>query len=271
MNYTFCTSDDVNIYAKAWQPDNSCIGLIVLIHGFGEHLGRYEHVADFFTKKGLAFAAIDRRGHGQSDGQRGHFPSIDRELDDLTQHLEEAQKRFPDVPTFLYGHSQGGNFGLNLLLRRKPDVAGTIITSPWLTLVEEPPKWLISVSKFLNNILPKLPNDAKVGVLSRDPEVDKKYAADPLVHGKISVRGAIETMNGAEWLLGLKQKIDVPVLLMHGTGDTITSHESSQQFYNNTQKSVDVKWWDGFYHEMHNEPEKEEVLDYMYQWMKKYL
>jgi alpha-beta hydrolase superfamily lysophospholipase len=266
-NYAFCTSDNVNILGKSWEPKDFYKGLIILIHGFGEHMNRYEHVAKYFTDRGFAFVGMDRRGHGVSDGQRGHFPSLDRELEDLSQYVQEAKKRFPNVPTFLYGHSQGGNFTLNLILRKHPEVDGAIVTSPWIKLATEPPKALVAIGKFLNKIFPTVSTDAGVGTLSRDPEVDKKYKADPLVHGKITFRAANETMNAADWLYGYKEAIKMPLLLMHGTGDTITSHAASQQFYENTKKSIDVKWWNGFYHEIHNEPEKEEVLEYMYNWM----
>ena len=266
-NYSFCTSDNVNILGKSWQPADIYNGLVILVHGFGEHMNRYNHVAKYFTDRQFAFVGIDRRGHATSDGQRGHLSNIDREMDDLLQHMDEAKKRFPNVPTFLYGHSQGGNFALNLLLRKKPEVDGVIITAPWIKLATEPPKALLAIGRFLNNILPKVSTDAKVGELSRDPEVGKKYKADPLVHGKISFRGATETMNAGDWLYDYKGKISAPLLLMHGTADTVTSHESSQHFYENTGKVADVKWWKGFYHEIHNEPEQEEVFEYMYNWI----
>lgn len=268
-NYSFCTSDNIKIYGKSWESEKNYNKMIIFVHGFGEHLGRYEHVAAFFAEKGCAFVAIDRRGHGQSEGQRGHFPNLERELDDLAQHLTVAKARFPNVPTFIYGHSQGGNFALNWLLRRHPNVTGTIITSPWIALATAPPKIVVTIGKLLNNILPTLSTKAAVGTLSRDPEVDKKYAADPLVHGNITLRGANETMEAADWLANYHEKITTPVLLMHGTGDTVTSCSASQAFYENTQKSIDVKWWEGFYHEMHNEPEKVEVLEYIYNWMEK--
>ncbi len=263
---TLSTTDGLQLHSKSWKVKKPK-GVLLLVHGFGEHMDRYQHVAAFFNQKSFDFVAYDRRGHGISEGQRGHLPSLEQELVDLTLQLKKVQTQYPNLPIFLYGHSQGGNFALNYLLRKKPNVTGTIITSPWITLTTEPPKLLITIGKLLHKILPKVSNKAEVGELSRDPEVGKKYAADPLVHGNITLRAGNETIEAGKWLANYNKSIDTPLLLMHGTGDSVTNSKSSQAFYHNTNKSIDFKTWDGFYHELHNEPEQKEVLEYMYQWI----
>ena len=264
--FTIKTSDNLTLKGQSWIPQ-SPKAIALLVHGFGEHMNRYEHVGAFFNKKGIGLVVYDRRGHGTSEGQRGHFPNLETELGDITQQLDKVIQGHPSTPVFLYGHSQGGNFALNYLLRKKPNIKGGIITSPWLELAEEPPKLLIAIGKFLHKYFPTLSTKGKVNPLSRDEEVDKKYYADPLVHGNITFRAANETISGGEWLLDLREKIDFPILLMHGSGDKVTSFAHSEQFYKNTQESIDVKWWEGFYHELHNEPEQNEVLEYMTNWM----
>lgn len=264
--YTLSTTDGLQLHGKSWEVKQPK-GVLLLVHGFGEHIDRYQHVAAFFNQKSFDFVAYDRRGHGTSEGQRGHFPSLEQEFTDLTQQLKKVQNQYSNVPVFLYGHSQGGNFALNYLLSKKPTVTGTIITSPWITLTTEPPKLLIMIGNLLHKIFPTLSNKAAVASLSRDPEVDKIYAKDPLVHGNITLRAANHTIKSGEWIANYKKSIDAPLLLMHGTGDLVTDPNSSQAFYNNTNESIHLKMWDGFYHELHNEPEKEEILEYMYQWI----
>ena len=110
-------------------------GIICIVHGFGEHGGRYAHVADFFNKQGYAVLAIDNRGHGKTEGKRGHTPSFDSYLDDIDVFLTETKQRLKDVPMFLYGHSMGGNLTLNYVIRRKPTILrGLVVTGPWIRL-----------------------------------------------------------------------------------------------------------------------------------------
>jgi len=264
--FTISTSDGLGLQTETWTPKNPK-AVIVLVHGFSEYYGRYPHVVDFFTEKGFAFWAFDRRGHGHSDGEKGHMPSLDAEMDDIQMQIDKAKSEYPNLPVFLYGHSQGGNLGLNFILRRKPNIQGAVITSPWLRLVQEPPAVVKTVAGFLQKILPKFQLKQGITSLSRDPEVDKKYAVDPLVHLLISLKGAKETMDGGNWLMDYKQPIDLPLLLMHGTGDLVTDWKATEAFFENTGKSVDFELWEGWYHEMHNELEKGKFLRYMSDWL----
>jgi alpha-beta hydrolase superfamily lysophospholipase len=260
------TNDGLELKTETWSS-NTPKAVILLVHGFSEHYNRYPHVINFFTEKGFAFWAYDRRGHGHSEGAKGHMPSIEAELDDIQLQVDKAKSEYPDTPIFVYGHSQGGNLALNYVLRRKPNIQGAVITSPWLRLVEEPPNAIKSIGGFLSKFLPSFQIKQKITSLSRDPEVDKKYAADPLVHLLISLKGAKETIDAANWLLNYKQPIELPMLLMHGTGDLVTDWTASQTFFENTGKSIDFELWEDWYHEIHNEIDKEKMLRYMSDWL----
>jgi alpha-beta hydrolase superfamily lysophospholipase len=264
------TSDNLTLKGVSWMPEQPK-AIALLVHGFGEHIQRYEHVAALFNKKNIGLVAYDRRGHGTSEGQRGHFPNIETEFEDLGIALEYTKTAAGSNPVFLYGHSQGGNFALNYALRKKPTLSGCIITSPWIQLTTEPPKALVAIGKVVHKFLPTVSTKAAVNPLSRDPEVDKKYYADELVHGTITFRAANETMSAGDWLSDFEGKIELPTLLMHGSGDKVTSCEASQAFANQVSGSLDTKWWDGFYHELHNEPEQVEVIEYMTNWVEKQL
>ena len=257
------------IYARSWQPDSSAKAVICLVHGLGEHCSRYQHMAEYYTNKGIAVVANDHLGHGKSEGKRGYVTGFNDFMDDVGRLLEEADSRFPNIPVFLYGHSMGGNFVLNYLLRKKPKIAGVIATGPWIKLGFGPSAFLIFLGKITRKIAPGFTqkNSLDVTHLSHDKEVVKKYVNDPLVHDKITSIVGMEMMDAAQYLLDNAGQIDIPLLLMHGSGDKITSAEGTKEFADKAYGDVTLKLWEGWYHEIHNEVEKEQVFDFTYNWL----
>ncbi len=150
------TQDGLQLYAQAWQPEGSPKAVLCLVHGLGEHSGRYVHVAKYLSERGLALLAFDLRGHGKSQGQRGHAPTYEAFLDDIAQLLDEASARFPTCPRFLYGHSLGGNLVLNAILRRRPPLNGAIVTGPLLCPAFDPPGWKLLLGKLMSAAWPTL-------------------------------------------------------------------------------------------------------------------
>jgi alpha-beta hydrolase superfamily lysophospholipase len=260
--------DGLELAARGWKPENPK-AVVVLVHGLGEHSNRYQHVAEAFTKAGYALQAFDLRGHGQSAGQRGHTPRYDNLMDDITDFITDAQKRFPGLPVFLYGHSMGGNQVINYALRSPQALKGVIATGPWLKLAIDPPAALVLLAKLLNNIVPNfsLASGLSQNALSRDPQVISKYAADPLVHDKISVRLYTSMFGSGFWASEHAAELKIPMLLMHGSADKLTSALASQEFSRNVGKAVTLRIWEGFYHEIHNEPEKADVIQTMVNWL----
>lgn len=140
-------SDGVKLIGNRWLPDNTAKASICLIHGLGEHIGRYQWVAEFLTSHGFALSGYDLHGHGKTQGPRGHFPSFERALDDIKESLESIEKMDGKPVEFIYGHSMGGNLGLNYLMRRHPALKGAVITSPGLVPYNKTPDSLLAIGK----------------------------------------------------------------------------------------------------------------------------
>lgn len=268
--FNWTGTDNMNVFARHWQPYTDVTGIICLVHGMGEHSGRYHHFAEFFAKHGYAVLAFDHRGHGNSEGEKGHVDSYDTLLDQVDHLLEEAEKRHGDLPTFIYGHSMGGNVVINHAIRRKPLVNGVISTGPWLRLGFEPPKAKMMLGKFVKRIYPKFTEDSNLDAkqLSHDEAVVQAYIDDPLVHGKISTGFFFGVNEAGEWAIQHGHRLGIPMLLMHGGEDKITSPEASKEFAQQSEHKITLKIWKKLYHEIHNEPEQEKVFNYTLEWMK---
>ncbi len=260
--------DGIELVSLGWKPA-SPKAVVVLIHGHGEHINRYQHVAEALTNAGYAMQAFDLRGHGRSAGNRGHTPSYEHLMNDITDFISDAQKRYPGLPVFLYGHSMGGNQVINYALKTPGILKGVIATGPWLKLAFDPPAAQVMVAKLLNGIAPSfsLASGLSQSALSRDLEVVKKYASDPLVHDKISVRLYTSMYGNGLWALEHAADLKIPMLLMHGSADGLTSAAASEEFAKKAGKLVTLRIWEGFYHEIHNEPEKFEVLQTIVIWL----
>lgn len=262
---------DKKIYGQAWRAEKPKAALCI-VHGFGEHSGRYEEAAKFFVANGFSVYAIDQFGHGKTEGKRGFSPSYEETLESVQGLIRYAREQTKDVPVFVWGHSMGGNVVLNYLLRRKPKVAGAIAGSPWLRLAFEPPKFKIALAKLMRNIYPAFAENTNLDAttISRDPEQVKKYQTDPLVHGQTTAGTFFETYEAGNYALEHASEIQVPLLLIHGSGDKLIDPKGSADFYVKAPKNiVNYKEYSGFYHELINEPEPDRtiVLNDMLSWL----
>jgi alpha-beta hydrolase superfamily lysophospholipase len=262
--------DGLTLFTRAW-PIETPKGVIALIHGFGEHSGRYTHVAEFFNKNGYSVYALDNRGHGKSEGKRGHAPKYDAYLDDIETFLEFVTSKASSAPLFLYGHSMGGNLVLNYVLRRKPVLKGLIVSGPWIQLAFEPKPILITLGKLMRSVFPGFSQDSGLAQehISKDPTVVEAYKNDPLVHGFITASASIGILEAAAFLNNFSGAMPVPTLLMHGAEDKLTSQPASEAFAHRVSGPITYKKWDGMYHEIHNEPSKLEVFNYILGWMER--
>ncbi len=269
--WTWKSSDGLDMYARSWLPQGSPKAIILLVHGHGEHVARYDHVAAALAEKGYAMLGFDLRGHGKSGGPRGHTPSYDALLDDIAAFSHQTEERYAGTPRFLYGHSLGGNLVLNYALRRKPDLRGVIATSPWLKLAFDSPATQVTLGRLMNSLAPGVVTHSHLNTkgLSHDQAVVVAYQNDPLVHDKISARLFITIYESGSWALEHAAEFPLPLLLMHGAADPITSAQASQAFSERAGDKVTLKVWDGLYHEIHNEPEQAEVFKLMLDWLGK--
>jgi len=269
FEFEWQTEDGLRLYAQGWQPETEPRGVVCLVHGLGEHSGRYTHLAAFLNRAGYALLAFDLRGHGKSEGQRGYAPSYEVLLDDIANFLAEAAERYPDRPRFLYGHSLGGTLVIEYALCRRPQLAGVIATGPLLRTAFEPPAWKLTLAKIMRSAWPTLAlsNELDRQALSRDPEVVRAYNDDPLVHDRLSARLGMDMLQSGLWALEHAAEFPLPLLLMHGGADRLTSAQASREFAAQAGEVCTLKIWDGFYHEIHNEPEQAQVFEYLLGWL----
>ncbi len=267
--WNWTSNDNLPMYARSWEPESSPKACVILVHGLGEHIGRYEHVGLALTQAGFVLSGYDLRGHGKSGGVRGHTPSYDALMNDVERFLDLAARRYPNLPRFLYGHSMGGNQVINFALRRQAKLKGVIATGPWLKLAFEPPASKISLGKLMNHIFPGFiqASGLDTKALSHDANVVQAYENDPLVHDKISARLFVEMYQSGLWAFEHAKEFPLPLLLMHGSKDSLTSPEASRQFAAAAGDKVTLRIWDGLFHEIHNEAEKAQVLAVMIGWL----
>ena len=242
--------------------------IIILVHGLGEHVRRYDHVAELVTDRGMAGIGIDQRGFGISGKKSGVIGSSDALMADISIMIAEAKKANPIAPIFLYGHSMGALEALYYGLKSQESVQGIIATSPALDpdIMSKAQKKLL---KLLKPILPNLAidNGLDVEALSRDPQVVQRYRDDPLVHPKASVTLAAFMQDGAQYVMSQAEEWAVPLYLAHGSADRICPVQGSRQFASKLGEKVTYQEWEGLYHETHNEPEQEQVLATMLDWL----
>lgn len=263
------SDDGLDIFAQGWEPETAPKAIVCLVHGVGEHSSRYVHVAEAFCKEGYGLFGADLRGHGRSEGPRGHFPSIEAVLKDIDLLFEHARSRYPGVPLVLYGHSLGAILVLHYGLKRKPVIKGVIATSPALHTALENQPVKIMAAKVLGSLFPSLAmaSGLDVNAISHNKQVVKDYINDPLNHDRISVGFGKIMLGVNKWTLEHASEFPVPLLLMHGEADSIAFPSSSTEFAASLNGKCKLVIWKGGFHEMHNEPEKEEVLRTMTGWM----
>lgn len=264
------TKDGLNLKGKNWLPDDEPKKIICLVHGHGEHIGRYEAFANHFVGQGIAVFAVDLRGHGQSEGKRGHAPSYDLLLSDVEELIKAARLAYNDTPILLYGHSMGGNIvGGFILQNNMKELEAAILSSPWIKLAFDPPVAQVRLAKWVRKILPAITQHSKLDahLLSRDPLVVSTYQNDPLVHDLISPSLFLSVLKGGQHMLDKAHGLKLRTLVMHGDEDKITSAASSREFAE--KGKADFKLWQGLKHEPHNEPEKQQVLQFVTDWILK--
>lgn len=263
------TVSRTKFYGQYWQPE-LVKAVVVLVHGMGEHSSRYEdYLVPKLVENGYAVLGYDNYGHGRTKGKRGHCPSYKALMNTLEEALVKSHDLFPNVPKYLYGHSLGGNLVINYVLRRKHRTRGVIATSPFLRLAFKPPKWKWFLGKIMLKIWPSvtLPSDLELDALSRDKREVTRYKEDPLVHDLVSPMFSFPIMKVGEWAIQYADRLDIPLLILHGTGDRITDHKASQEFAS-ASDLADIKLFEDGYHELHHDICRDEVFQDILEWLK---
>ena len=264
------SADGTRLAYRAWPVSGASITFAV-IHGLGEHSGRYERFARGMAEFQMATYAIDLRGHGKSAGQRGHIDAWSQWTDDAAALIKqvEAQASGEVVPL---GHSFGGVAMLSTMLAGKaPNAKRFIVSSPALKLKVKVPAWKASLAGILSSVAPKLAmnNDVDAGTVSRIPEIVDAYRTDPLVHGKISTRLYAEWLRAATDVLDRASAIKVPFLILAGTDDRLIDPAGSRELHQRAPVMSELRMLDGRYHEPFNDRGSDEVFTVIADWLRK--
>jgi len=260
---------NTKLFGQYWRPETAK-GVIILVHGMGEHSSRYaDSVVPELIENSFAVVTYDNFGHGRSEGKRGHCPSYDSLMDSVEEAIAKANSLFPNLPKYLYGHSMGGNLVINYVLRKQHELKGVIATSPFLRLAFQPPKWKMALGKAMLNIWPSitLPSELEVEAISRDANEVKRYEEDLMVHDKVSPMFTFPIMEAGEWAIEHADSLEIPMLLLHGTGDRIIDNKGSVEFDKRAEKA-ELKLFSGGYHELHHDLCKDEFMQSVLDWLK---
>ena len=246
------------LFRRGWIPERAR-ATVLIVHGFAEHSGRYEHVGRFLAERGFAAHAYDHRGHGRSAGRRCHVDRFNEYLDDLTIVLEQVRADRPGDPAFLVGHSMGGLVVATFARERKPDVSGVVLSGAALALPQGNSR--IRIARLMRAILPRLRLDAGLDLqgLSTDPRVIEAYLADPLVERKMTASLAAELLGAVERTGPNGSDVALPLLVLHGGDDPICPPEGSERFAAAARAGRFVRY-PGLRHEIFNEPSHRDVL-----------
>jgi acylglycerol lipase len=258
------------IFWQSWAPDGaSARAVVVIVHGAGEHSGRYQHVAERLTTEGYAVYALDHRGHGRSEGPRALIDRVDRAVSDIDGLVTMARGAYPELPAFMLAHSMGGTFGVQYALAHQQRLAGLILSGP-LAALDGAPAPLRIVGRLLSVIAPQMGLIAvDSGLVSRDPQVVEAYRADPLVHhGKLPARTLAELVSAIDAFPERVGRITLPTLILYGTADALAPPRGSEMLGDRIGSAdLTVTPYEGLYHEILNEPERETVMVDLCVWL----
>jgi alpha-beta hydrolase superfamily lysophospholipase len=270
--FSFTSKDGLTLQCRAWLSHNSrAKGIIYLLHDLGEHSAHFSHVAELFSKKNYHFVALDLRGHGLSEGRQGHSPSYIHLMNDIQNFTQVSGEmlKAEKLPSILYGHGLGANLAINYVLRRQPNIAGVIATSPMLSPPINIKNNKVAGLKILAHIFPRfrINNHMTAEHLSWDLAVVHAYKEDVYNHNHLTARLALDILQSGNYALANAHKWYLPMLIMHGTADLICPPATSQEFAEKARTLVDLVLLNQFYHEIHNDFEKELVMKKMLDWV----
>lgn len=259
---SFKSQDGLKIFYRHYPSSNEKARLVIA-HGLGEHSGRYDNVIKKLFPRDISIWALDHRGHGQSDGPRGHISSFDEYLNDLGGMIGIAKTGIAEnTKCFLLGHSMGGLIALMFAIQNPGAIDGLIISSPGLGMKVKVPGFKVVMGKLMSSIFPSLSlgNELDPSKISRDKEVVKKYNEDPLRHGKISARWFTEFLAAMEKTNRLAPTLKIPILMQIAGDDHLVDAQASKAFYEKLiVEDKALNFYDGLYHEVYNELESDRI------------
>ena len=265
---------DANIYFQSWLPETEPKAVLLIVHGLAEHSGRYTNIVNHFAPLGYAVYGMDHLGHGKSDGKRVYVKRFEDYTDTLKVYFNMVRRWQPAKPIFLFGHSLGGLISTVYLLDHQAELTGAVLSGPAVKVPNNITPVILFVGKMLSALMPKFRLiGLEVDGISRDPAVVQAYVSDPLVFtGKTTARLAAEMLKAMQHVSAMATKIRLPILIVQGSSDKLVDPAGAQMLYD-AVSSADkkIRIYDGFYHEVFNEPERDKVLRDIEIWLESHL
>lgn len=262
------------LYCRRWRPDREARAALAIVHGHGEHSGRYMNVVDALLPAGYAVCAFDHRGHGRSRGHRGHIGSWAEYREDVNTFLRWVAEREPRRPVFLMGHSMGALVALDYIIHDPRGLAGAIISGAPLDPSGVAKPLLVFLSRTLSEVCPRFPMRLALdtSALSRDPAVVRAYEEDPLVHGRFTARWGVESLAAVARVGARASRIALPILFVHGGADRLNLPGGIRRYFEavgSADKTLLI--YPEMFHELHNDVGRETVLSDVERWIERRL
>ncbi|MBI4238142.1 MAG: lysophospholipase [Deltaproteobacteria bacterium] len=266
---SFAVNSGLRLYYEWWVP-RAPRAMLVVVHGLAEHSGRYGALVRHCVARGFGVALYDQRGHGQSDGPRGHFDHVQDLLSDLAQFVQFTKESHPGVPVILVGHSFGGQLALNFVVRYAKGLRGLIVSSPNIALKMKLAWWKRLCGEQLYRIAPRLRvgNNIDPRWLSNDPDVVRAFEQDPRICRTLTLHAAREIMRNLDVVMALASRIHIPALFLHAGDDRICDPEATRRFFRRvpvTRKRLKI--YEGMQHEIFNEVKRAAVFADVEEWL----
>lgn len=270
---TFEGTGGLQLFVQRWRPEGGSRATLAIVHGFGEHSGRYANVVEYLVPKGYTVYGYDLRGHGRSPGQRGYINRWEEFREDTRAFLALVTREEPDRPLFLMGHSLGGLIVLDYAIRYPEGLRGVIASGPALAQTTASPL-LMLLSRVLSRLWPRFSLDTHLDAtaISRDPAVVEAYRNDPLVHSLGTARLGTEMTATMDWVNAHAANLRVPLLILHGGADRLVPADASRAFFEQVAlEDKERHEYEGGYHEPHNDLGKEQALADLEAWLERHL
>ena len=267
---TVVSADGTKLAYRAWPKPGADVTLAV-VHGFGEHSGRYERFATGMSAHGMSTYAVDLRGHGNSPGQRGYVDAWSQWTDDASAFVKQIEA-ITGTEVVPLGHSFGGATVLSTVLAGKlPKSKRFIVSSPALKVKVAVPGWKITLGNAMSKLMPRFALDAPAhgSLLSRIPEVAEAYDRDPLVHGKMSSRLYTEWQQATRDIVARAGQIKIPFLILAGSDDNLIDPAGSRDLHAQALSMSELRVFEGRLHEPFNDLGSEEVFQVIADWLRK--
>lgn len=266
---TLTGRNGVPLWGQQWRPDTGAVGAVVITHGYAEHIGRYRELAEALAGAGWAVLAVDQRGHGRSGGRRAITDRLEWLLADLDLVVDAAGALTGTAPVLL-GHSMGGGVAAAYALDHQEKLTALVLSGPALGMRAALPAWQVALLPAVSAVAPRAPTaPVRPETVSRDPGVVAAYREDPLVfHGKVPARTAREMLRASDLVARRAGELRLPLLIVHGSDDQVVSVDGSRALFaaaGSADKTLTV--YDGWYHEVFNEPERDRALAELVAWL----